>query len=208
MLVMDEKIVAIKKWLGKGSINIFGEPFSGKDTQGEQLATLLSAKLIAGGDILRSHPESKLVTDSMATGGIVPSNLYLQNVLPYLAREGHTNTPLILSAVGRSHGEEPATIEATKSSGHPLKAVLYLELSEAEIWQRFKASKVKKDRIGRQDDTKQALEVRLKKFKENTLPVIKYYEDNKLLIKIDGSPSTPEVTNSIIDALYDFSLKD
>lgn len=201
---MDEKINAIKKWLDTGSINIFGEPFSGKDTQGEQLATLLSAKLIAGGDILRSHPESKLVTDSMATGGIVPSNLYLQNVLPYLARESHTNTPLILSAVGRSHGEEPATIEAAENSGHPLKAVLYLELSESEIWQRFKASKVKKDRAGRQDDTEQALEVRLKKFRENTIPVIKYYDDANLLIRIDGSPVTAIVTDNIINALYDF----
>lgn len=204
---MEEKINAIKKWLGTGSINIFGEPFSGKDTQGEQLAEILSATLIAGGDILRAHPESKKVTDTMATGGIVPSNLYLQNVLPYLAKQNHTNTPLILSAVGRSHGEEPATIEATLKSGHPLKAVLYLELSEVEIWKRFEQSKVKNDRQGRQDDTKEALEVRLKKFEANTMPVIKYYEDNKLLINIDGSPSTPEVTNSIIDALYDFSLK-
>lgn len=202
---MDEKINEIKKWLGTGSINIFGEPFSGKDTQGEQLASLFSAKLIAGGDILRSHPESKIVTDSMATGGIVPSDLYLQNILPFLARESRTNTPLILSAVGRSHGEEPATIEATKSSGHPLKAVLYLELSEAEIWQRFKASKVKKDRAGRQDDTEQALKVRLKKFRENTIPVIKYYDDKKLLVRIDGSPNTTTVTDTIINALYVFS---
>ncbi len=124
-----------------------------------------------------------------------------------MAKESHTSSPLVLSAVGRSHGEEPATIEATKSSGHPLKAVLYLELSEAVIWQRFKASQVKKDRIGRQDDTKQALEVRLKKFIENTLPVIKYYEDNNLLIRIDGSPVTAIVTDNIINALYIFSQK-
>ena len=202
---MEEKINAIKKWLGTGSINIFGEPFSGKDTQGEQLAEILSATLIAGGDILRSNPESMQVTDSMATGGIVPSDLYLQNVLPYLARESHSTKPLILSAVGRSHGEEPATIEAVENSGHPLKAVLYLELSEPEIWQRFKASQVKNDRAGRQDDTEQALKVRLKKFRENTIPVIKYYDDKKLLVRIDGSPNTTTVTDTIINALYVFS---
>ena len=29
---MEEKITVIKQWLGTGSINVFGLPFSGKDT--------------------------------------------------------------------------------------------------------------------------------------------------------------------------------
>jgi len=44
---MEEKIVAIKKWLGTGSINIFGLPMSGKDTMGIRLAEALGGKFLS-----------------------------------------------------------------------------------------------------------------------------------------------------------------
>ena len=40
---MEAKIAKIKTWLGTGSINIFGLPMSGKDTQGIKLAEALNA---------------------------------------------------------------------------------------------------------------------------------------------------------------------
>lgn len=50
----DNDIQTIKQWLGKGAINIFGLPFSGKDTHGHQLAKLFDASIMGGGDILRN----------------------------------------------------------------------------------------------------------------------------------------------------------
>lgn len=201
---MDEKINAIKKWLGTGSINLFGEPFSGKDTQGEQLAKLLSAKLIAGGDILRSLKESDDIKESMASGNLAPADFYLKSVLPYLASAEYLDSPLVLSSVGRLKGEEVPTIKAAEQSGHTIKAAVWLQLSEQEVWKRFERSKSLKDRGSRQDDTEAALKIRLQRFTSDTVPVLSYYDDQKILIKVDGSPSTEEVTEKIIDSLYNF----
>ena len=51
---MEEKIETIKEWLGTGSINIFGLPMSGKDTQGIKLAEALGAKFLSSGLIIRA----------------------------------------------------------------------------------------------------------------------------------------------------------
>ena len=52
--IMDEKIATIKQWLGTGSINIFGLPMSGKDTQGIKLAEALNGKFLSSGMIIRA----------------------------------------------------------------------------------------------------------------------------------------------------------
>ena len=109
---MDNQLKAVKGWLGAGSIDIFGRPFSGKDTQAEKLAQLLGAQLIGGGDILRSHEDPSQVEKVMSEGGIVPSDFYLNLVLPYLSRPEFSGKPLVLSAVGRAHGEEMAVMQA------------------------------------------------------------------------------------------------
>ena len=54
---MDEKIQFIKEWLGTGSINIFGLPFSGKDTVGVRLAEDLGGRFLSSGMILRAAAE-------------------------------------------------------------------------------------------------------------------------------------------------------
>ena len=52
-----ENIERIKSWLGSGSINIFGMPFSGKDTVGTRLADVLDGKFLSSGAILREAQE-------------------------------------------------------------------------------------------------------------------------------------------------------
>ena len=51
---MEEKLSIIKSWLGSGSINLFGLPMSGKDTQGIKLAEALDAKFLSSGMIIRN----------------------------------------------------------------------------------------------------------------------------------------------------------
>lgn len=198
---MDEKVNKIAGWLDAGSINIFGRPFSGKDTQGRQLAGLLGGELIGGGDILRSHHDPQRIEQIMASGGIIPSDFYLQMIMPYLSRPQLRGKPLILSSVGRSHGEEPTIMKATTDSGHPMKAVILLRLTEAEAWRRFEAAGAKHDRGHRTDDHREVLKTRLKKFDDKTMPVIDFYRYNGLLIEVDGALAPDEVTGEIINSL-------
>jgi adenylate kinase len=204
---MDEEIKTISKWLGAGSVDIFGCPFSGKDTQGEILAKLFNGEMISGGDILRSHREPQKIAQVLDSGGIVPSDFYLDLVLPYLSQKKYAGKPLILSAVGRSHGEEPLVIKAAVDSGHPIKAVILLDLSEQEVWRRFDESKVEGDRGKRADDKRAIIENRLRKYTDRTLPVIDYYRSVGLLIEVNGNLPREEVTGQILKGLVNKSKK-
>jgi adenylate kinase len=198
---MEEKINIVSKWLGSGSINIFGKPFAGKDTQGIILANLFGGVLEAGGDILRSYHDQDKIQKIMATGDLIPSDLYLDIIVPYLSKPELVGRPLFLSAVGRSHGEGPIILQATESSGHPMNAVILLHLTEEEVWNRFEQSQNQHDRGNRADDNKEVLKNRLKKFQQRTMPVIEFYREKGLLIEIDGTLSEDKVTAKIIEEL-------
>lgn len=203
----NEQVKTIAKWLGAGSINIFGCPFSGKDTQARKLADTLNGVLVAGGDILRSYHDQALVKQLMSTGDLFPTDLYLQIVLPYLSKPELREKPLILSSIGRLHGEESVIMKATSDSGHPIKAVISLELPEPAVWQRFEEARVDNDRGDRMDDKRDVLVTRLKKFREETMPVIEFYRDKGLLIEIDGTPSREAITDNILNSLLSLTSR-
>ena len=197
---MQEQIEAIRAWLGQGAINLFGMPFAGKDTQGAALADLLHAELLGGGTILRGSQIPDRVRHIMDAGKLIPTEDYIQIVLPYLSRTELAGKPLLLSSVGRWHGEEEGVLQATEQSGHPLKAVIYLSVTE-EVARARHAAGAAEHRGVRADDHKDALSVRLEEFRAKTLPVIEYYRDKKLLIEVDGALRPAQVTEHILQQL-------
>lgn len=200
------RVDIIKKWLGTGSINIFGRPFAGKDTQGRLLATSLEGNLLGGGEIMRGSTIPNHIRSAMRTGKLIPSKDYVNIVLPYLAQSEFANKPLILSSVGRWHGEEQGVMDATKATDHPMRAVIYLDLDEDAVRNRWQATRQHTDRGNRHDDTKEILEIRLAEFRDKTMPVIEYYRDRGILITIDAHSEPSHIYHAIIDALYKISL--
>lgn len=206
-----QDIAVISNWLDSGSINIFGMPFSGKDTQGQILADMFDGTLMGGGDILRNSEIPPSTKRAMQKGLLVPSEDYVDIVLPYLAQEEFAKQPLILSSVGRWHGEEEGVIEATRKSGHPLVAVIYLKITEEEVDSRWAKSQEKRsigDRGYRHDDTPEILVTRLEEFKQKTLPVLDYYKNTDLYYEIDAAKPAVEVTADILNILYELADKD
>jgi adenylate kinase len=206
MTVMDkDKIESIKRWLGAGSINIFGSPFSGKDTQGQRLKDYFGGVLIGGGDILRNSQTSEHLKEAMEAGQLAPRQEYLESVLPYLSQPDFVGKPLILSTIGRWDGEQEGVVQATEKSNHPLRVVLFLALNENEIWKRWQASKELQDRGPRADDDENSLKTRLEEYQHKTLPVIDYYRSKGLLFEINGNGTQDEVTADILEKLYELS---
>ena len=198
----QEIVQTVTEWLGSGSINIFGRPFAGKDTQGKRLAELFNGTLLGGGDILRGSNIPPHVQEFMHTGQLIPSEEYVRIVLPYLSQESLSGRPLILSSVGRWSGEEEGVVEATEASDHPLRAVILLTLSENEVRSRWKKLEQHDDRGGRHDDSEEVLGTRLQEFSEKTLPVLDAYNDKGLLVEIDGNNTPDHVTSLVLNALY------
>jgi len=202
-----EKISAIKNWLGSGSINIFGRPFSGKDTQGARLAAMLDTRMIGGGEVLRSNNIPERAQEALRTGHLIPTEDYVNIVLPFLSQPELADKPLVLSSIGRWHGEEQGVINALSESNHPLKAVVYLDISSDNSFTRWKALATIQDRQNRRDDTEEILRTRFDEFQQKTIPVIDYYRLANLLITIDGTRTREEVSQDLLDALYNLATR-
>jgi len=200
-----EKIKKITDWLGPGSINIFGPPFAGKDTQGNRLADRLGAVLLSGGAILRGSDMPDRIKYLMQTGELIPTNDYFEMVLPYLKQEKFANKPLVLDSVGRWHGEEAGVLEATSASGHPIMAAIYLNIDNNVVWERWKNSDSIRLTANRADDAYESLHIRLEEFQDKTLPVIDFYRSQHLLIEIDSDRPTDIVSQDILESLLKFA---
>lgn len=204
---MEEKIDLIKKWLGSGSINIFGLPMSGKDTQGVKLAEALDAEFLSSGMIIREM-EKETNQNLSGDGSLIPTNVFYDWVLPYFERRDLFGKPLILSSIGRWSGEENQVMSVAKGADHEIKAAIVLVISEDDARERFNEAKVLGDRGERADDNDiSILETRLQEFREKTVPVLKHYQSLDLLIKINGSQTREEVFNEILERLYERASK-
>lgn len=203
--VQDKKLQTIKQWLGTGSLNIFGLPFAGKDTHGRELANLLDGELIGGGEVIRSDITPQHMKDHIAAGKLTPTSEYLKLILPYLAQERLKNHPLILSSVGRWFGEHSHVQKAAQTSGHPIKAVLFIDITTEELHKRWEASLHLQDRGKRHDDAEHILETRIQEFQTKTLPVIDYYRQQGLLVSVPGDSTQPETLATILDKLVEYS---
>ena len=198
---MDDRTEIIAKWLGAGSINVFGLPFAGKDTQGKLLAEMFNGVEISSGDILRHSQDNQELQRLLSAGEIIPSALFEEIVLPYFSNSEFQDKPLILSEVGRIEGEQQAVIRAAEGSGHPVKALILLRLSDEEVWRRFDVAKELRDRGERGDDHREVLQTRIDNYHEKVIPVIEYYHDKGLLIEIDGTLMREDVTDEILNSL-------
>ncbi|MBP5648284.1 nucleoside monophosphate kinase [Candidatus Saccharibacteria bacterium] len=202
METLEEKLSAIKKWLGTGSINIFGLPMSGKDTQGIKLAEAIDAKFLSSGMIIRAM-EKETKNHYSEHGALIPTNVFYEWVLPYFERSDLFKYPLILSSIGRWHGEEDQVMSVAAGAGHEIKAVILLNISEADVEQRFEKAKVLDDRGDRKDDKDlETFKTRLQEFREKTLPVLQHYNSLGLLVEINGDQSREAVFNEIVEKLY------
>ena len=200
---MEEKIAKIKGWLGTGSINVFGLPYSGKDTVGLRLAELLGAKFLSSGLILRAaEHEDKELARELAAGNLAPTDTFRRIIMPYFGREDLSGFPLILSSVGRWEGEEGDIMNAAAAGGHEIKAVILLNISEDEAKKRWEAARVLGDRGERSDDREQKiLDNRINEFITKTMPVIETYRNLGLLVPTHATGTRDDVFNGVLDEL-------
>lgn len=213
-LSMENKISAIRSWLGSGAINIFGIQFSGKDTLGVPLAERLGAKFISSGDLVRAamhnSDDSRIQQAALdtQTGILAPTDEFRQLIVPHLKDDRLSGMPLVLGSVGRWIGEEEVVMAALAEGGHPLHAVIVLNIPEEEVWRRWE--EVKNTRNGgRQDDQDRSrVAKRLQEFKEKTVPVITKYASLGIVINIDATGTIEDTFNAAIDGLYRRAIAD
>ena len=201
-----QKVLTIKNWLGTGSVNIFGLPMSGKDTVGVRLAEALGGKFLSSGLIIRANEE--LTRQHFSDkGDLTPTDVFYKWVLPYFEKEDLKEFPLILSSIGRWSGEEDKVMETAEKAGHPIKAAVILNISEADVMSRWQAVAELKDRGTRYDDEKpEVFQHRIEEFRTKTAPVLLHYRSLGLLIEVGADAERDVVFSELVEKLYNFAV--
>ena len=146
--------------------------------------------------------ESQTKQNLSGQGNLIPTDIFYEWVLPYFKRPDLAEYPLILSSIGRWHGEEEQVMSTASDSNHEIKAVIVLNISEAEVTSRFEASKILNDRGDREDDKNtQIFNNRLQEFRTKTAPVLQFYKSKGLLIEVKGNQTREQVFNELVEKL-------
>ena len=158
----------------------------------------------------------------MNHGGLVPDQVALAAVESWLDLYGDE---FVLDGFPRTVGQAKALDEILANRNVSLTEVLWLELADPLIEERVKLRVVCADcgrsfRIGswnvahredacpvcggklvtRHDDDPEKLVTRLIAYRENTVPLIAYYEHRNILHRIDGSHTPEEVYAQLVRA--------
>lgn len=204
---MEEQLQIIKQWLGTGSINVFGLPMSGKDTVGVRLAEAIGGKFLSSGIIVRAMEQARSENHT-GKGKLIPSNLFYEWVLPYFEKEELQKFPLVLSSIGRWEGEEDQVMSVANVAGHPIRAVIMLQLSEQDAIERWEAAKLLNDRGLRDDDANpEIFQTRINEYREKTVPVLRHYQELGLLVSAKADAPRDQVFANVVEALANFASR-
>ncbi len=202
-----------------------GAPGAGKGTQARRLSEHLGVPQISTGDLFRAHRKNgtelgKRAEDFMDRGELVPDSLVVDMVNHRLA-EADASVGFILDGFPRTLGQA----EALAESGTTIDRVLDVQVPAGAIVERltgrltcrscgtmFQQSFAPPVKPGvcdicsgelyqRPDDTEETVMRRLSVYEEQTAPLVGYYDDQGVLLGVDGTGELDDVAARISAAL-------
>src|SRR6201996_6070146 len=175
---------------------LLGAPGAGKGTQAVKLAEKLQIPHLSTGELFRNNISTgtKLGLEAkryLDAGDLVPSELTNELVDDRLT-EPDTRDGFILDGYPRSVPQAQALHDMLERRGTQLDAVVEFRVPEDELFERLKAR-------GRADDTDDVIRNRMNVYRDETAPLIEYY--NTELKTVDAAGSVDEVFARALRAL-------
>jgi len=133
----------------------------------------------------------------MEAGRLVPDELMIGLIRERLAAPD-ARKGFVLDGFPRTVGQARALDQLLEGNGEGLSAVLSLSVPEAVLAERLRGRKVEERRL---DDRPGTVRERLSVYRQNTEPLIRFYEKRRLLADIDGLGEIAEVAERIKEAL-------
>jgi adenylate kinase len=183
---------------------LLGPPGAGKGTQGQRLAAKYGIVQLSTGDMLReavksATPIGRKVQDIIAHGRLAPDNLVVDLVGQRIA-EPDAHKGFILDGFPRTVPQAAALDRMLAGKGLALDAVIELRVDEAGLIKRIESRILEMRMKGeplRDDDNPEVLHIRLQAYREQTAPLIDYYDRKRILRTVNGMAPIEEVTAAI-----------
>ena len=177
------------------TIVLLGPPGSGKGTQAARLCNDLGLVALVTGDLLRSARANatdvgRRTSHYMDRGELVPDELIVEMIGEAIAELG--DEPILLDGFPRTVGQADALGHAVASHARDLAAVVLIDLPD-----RVAAERISGRDQGRRDDHPETVRERLRVYHQETEPLIAYYRERGLLLRVDGG-GTPDAVNAAI----------
>ena len=175
-----------------------GPPGAGKGTQGAILAEALGLPKFATGDLLRDAvkrgtPLGLQAKAVMEAGHLVGDDIILGVVREELAKPEAANG-VIFDGVVRTIPQAEGMERILGEKGRRMDAVLFFEITDEEILGRLERRRALE---GRADDDPVAVATRLRAYREQTAPVLAFYEARNLVRRIPAIGSSEEIADRV-----------
>ncbi len=207
---------------------LFGMQGSGKGTQSVRLAERFGMKIFETGAELRrlSSEDSELarkVKSIIEAGHLVPTEVVMEIIADFM-KKLPAGTAVLFDGIPRSLDQKEQFDALMAQEGHDFIGVL-IELSETEALKRLTTRRICQNckatypafyekevcescggpLVTRQDDTPDAIAIRLKTFAEKTVPVLEAYKNEGRMRAVNGEMHIEEVTQELFQVLQDLA---
>jgi adenylate kinase len=189
---------------------LLGPPGAGKGTQAQHLVAKYGLIQLSTGDMLRAAvaagtPIGRQVAEIMASGALCPDDIVVGIVEDRIQRPDAHNG-FVLDGFPRTVPQAVALDRMLARHGVALDAVIALKVDESALLERIESRVAQTRARGgalRDDDDPQVLHRRLLAYRQQTAPLVAYYQLEGELRTVDGMAPIPQVTAAIERALRD-----
>ena len=210
-------------------IVLLGPPGAGKGTQAQIISKTLDLAHISSGDIFRENLKNqtdlgKLAQTFMDRGALVPDDVTIAMIQNRLSRpdckngallDGFPRTPMQAKALDEMLSETnqkidcvpyinvPAEILIERLSGRwscPTCGFVYHEKFNPPINPGI-CDKDQSELYQRADDKVETVKKRIDVYWQQTSPLIEYYQNNNLLMEIDGTQAIEIVSSQLLSSI-------
>lgn len=186
-------------------IIFYGAEGSGKSTQAKLLAEKLKLPYLGSGDLVRDYA----ARDRGIMGEICREALelghYVADSEMFVLWKGRLKEPdvaegFVIDGFPRNHTQALFLAEKLEKYGKKVNHVFYLEVSESESIKRL-LSRGRTNPDGSLHDSEEKVRSRLKLYQEQEADVLKFYQEEGLLKRINGEQTIEQIHQDIVKSL-------
>jgi adenylate kinase len=193
---------------------LLGPPGAGKGTQAQRLLAKHGLLQLSTGEMLRAAVEAGTsigmrAKEMMARGELVPDDVVVEIVSERID-EPDARNGFILDGFPRTVPQAHALDRMLKEKGLGLDAVIELKVDEAVLLKRIKKRIAEMKARGetlREDDDPEVLRRRLLAYRDQTAPLVAYYQLQSVLRSVDGMAPIAQVSSSVDKVLREALTK-